>query len=326
MRHYIIEIIAVSAALILSASCNKQAAETAGSDEIQVIPTLEETKATLIPAGDLTSCRIHLDGYLAGTETKHLDGNILYKGGKWSFYTSIENVHYYWPQKSNLDVMAYSPAKLDSTHITIVSSKQIKCTKLPMIDSLQADKKFNELVVGYKAGCKKSDGAIKIKLYRPYASVRFHMEEAVRSTLNYIKIDGLYSTGTFTYSSGSFSWGNLADKADLYCGVHKVYPTEINNKSPLGGPFLVIPQDLPTTDSDAIKLVFSYRSTGNTKDTITETTIGTAKDIKGNSINKWEAGKDYDYWITLNGAANEVRMAVTISEWDIQGSSETEVK
>lgn len=324
MRNSIFEIFALTAVLLLS-SCSKQDVETTGSDEISVIPTLEDTKATLIEDGDLTGYRIHLDGYLAGTETKHLDGNILYEGGKWLFYTTIKDVHYYWPQKSNLDVMAYSPAKLDNTCITVVSPTMIKCTNLPMVDSLQSNNNFNELVVGCKAGCKKTDGAIAITLHRPYAAVNFYLNEAVRSTLNYIKIDGLYSTGDFAYSSGSFSWSNLADKSYLYCGVNKVYPTNINNGSHLGGPFLVIPQNLP----DEIKLVFSYRSKGNNKDTITETTIGKASIGSGTSastISKWEAGKVYNYWISLNGAANEVRMAVSVSEWKVEGSSEVDVK
>jgi len=331
MRQYIFEILAVSTAILLSPSCAKQKAEEAlSNDEIVVVPSLEETKATMIAAGDLTANRIHLDGYLHGLETKHLDANILYEGGKWIFYTTdayaLKDVHYYWPQNSSLDILAYSPANLDKTNIEIKSSKQVKCTKLPMDYANQSGTNLNEFIVGYKADCKKDDGAVNITLNRPYAAVRFCIMEAVRSTLNYLEVTNLYSTGTYTSdASGKFTWGNFADVKDLHLAIGKAYPTEINNKTPLNNEyFLVIPQTLIT---DNIKLKFSYRSVGNTKDTITETSIGKAlRSDTSAPVDAWEPGKKYNYYITLNGAANEVRMAVTVEPWKVEGSSETEVK
>jgi len=321
MSNYIPFILAISA--LLANACTKEPVATGSNVEITFIPSLVETKANLI-GDDLTvgDVRIHLDGYLNGKTDKHLNGNVLYEDSKWIFYTHIKDVHYYWPQNSNLDVLAYSPAKLDSTHITTESKTVVKCKNLPMVDSLQADKHLDEFICGYKANCSKEDGAINITLHRPYAAINFYLDEAIRSTLNYIKIENLYSTGNYTCSESGGSWGSLTDSAYLYCKVNKVYPININNGSHLGGPFLVIPQALP----DAVKLIFSYRSTGNSKDTITETTLGKAALVSGGTVGQWEPGKVFNYWISLNGAANEIRMAVTINEWKTEGNTEIDVK
>lgn len=317
----------MGALLVLCVSCRKQEAVSAACDEISVLPVLEETKATLIPAGNLTECRIHIDGYNNTSGEKHIDGNILYNNTKWIFYTDIEDVHYYWPQNSNLDVLAYSPAKIEKTCIEVKSKKIIECTGLPLTDALQEDNLLDEFICGYKEDCKKADGAISITLKRPFAIVNFYLDEAVRSTLKKIEITGMNNKGKYDVSTGA--WTEISNKSTFCCNVNKVYPTQINNNSHLGGPFLVIPQDLHGNDeTNAVKLVFTYRSTGNSSDTVTETTLGQSalENDPSEKIGSWEPGKRYDYYISLNGAANEVRMAVKITEWKKEGNSEVDVK
>jgi len=325
MRTYIYTILAATA-LVMCASCTKDVCDSE-SDRIVVNPTLQETKATLIPAGSLTDCRIHIDGYNTTSGVKHLDGNILYEGGQWIFYTDVKNVHYYWPQNSNLDVMAYSPAKLANTYMEITTKSIVTCTGLPMTRETQEGTLLNEFICGYKADCKQSDGAISITMSRPFAIVNFFLDEAVRSKLIKIEITGIHNKGVFDVNSKS--WTSTANPSTLLCDVNKEYPTQINNASHLGGPFIVIPQSLRASDTgNEVKLVLTYVSKGNTNETITETTIGQAAlaSASDTKIGQWESGKEYNYWISLNGAANEIRMAVTIREWKVEGSSETEVK
>jgi len=239
------------------------------------------------------------------------------------FYTTVLDVHYYWPQKSNLDVMAYSPEDLSKTCVS-VSKNIVTCTKLPMVDSLQSDKLIHEFVCVWTPDCKKSDGAIQLQLKRPFATVNFYLEDAIRSTLKNIKIEGINSSGVYDASSGK--WTSTSDPENLFCKVEKPYPDSINNASHLGGPFLVIPQSM-RTGSNPVKLVFTYHSKGSLSDTVTETTIGNASP-KGSTdkITEWEPGKVYNYYISLLGAANEVRLAVTVEPWSVQGDSEIDVK
>lgn len=315
-----------AASLLCLAACGKEGTEIPACDnEITVIPTLDDTRATLIPAGDLTDQRIHIDGYLHDTETRYLNSNILYDQGAWVFYTDrVKGVHYYWPQNSTLDILAYSPAKLENTFVSILSSKTIKCTGLPLADSLQEGTKLKEFICGYRYNCPKTGGAIAMPLQRPFATVNFYLDEAVRSTLNYITIKGLYSTGIYDVKAGT--WSDLETQDDLYCKVGKQYPDSINNASHLGGPYLVIPQSLRVGAADEVKLVFSYKSAGNAGNTITETALGQAKNSTDSKVSAWEPGKVYNYWVSLNGAANEIRMKVTIGNWSIQGNEEIDVK
>lgn len=314
-----------AASLLCLAACVRETGDSDCDNTITLIPTLEDTKATLIPAGDLTDYRIHVDGYLHGTETRHLNANMLYDNGAWVFYTDlVKGVNYYWPQNSGLDILAYSPAKLENTFVSILTSKTVKCTELPLADSLQAGTKLKEFVCGYKANCKYADGTIILPMSRPFATVNFYLDEAVRSTLNYITIKGLYSTGIYDAQTGK--WSSLETKDDLYCKVSKTYPDSINNSSHLGGPYLTIPQDLRVGKTDEVKLIFSYKSAGNAGNTITETSLGQAKNSGNSNVSEWKPGFVYNYWVSLNGAANEIRMKVTVKDWTIQGNEEIDVK
>lgn len=317
----------MSAALFFCASCAKEGAVISGVDEIVVVPTLGESKATLVPAGNLQASRIHIDAYNATSGEKHIDGNILCQDGKWMFYTDVQDVHYYWPQNSNLDVLAYCPVKLEKTCIEVTSKNTVRCTGLPMAGELQDDKLLEEFICGYKGGCKKADGTISVTLKRPFAVVNFYLEDAVRCTLNTIEITGIFNQGVYAVETGA--WSSLDGKSDFVCTVGKEYPTEINAGFHLGGPFLVVPQSLRPDETDtAVKLRLNYRSKGNTKDTITETKLGQAGLDEDYSVKvgSWECGKRYDYYISLNGAANEVRMSVQVVPWSIEGNSEIDVK
>ena len=323
MKRFIYSIFAV-ASLLLCASCAKDGFKAAGNDEIVVIPTLRNSRTVLVPAGDLTDSRIHIDGYNATSGSRHLDANTIFDSGSWKFYTDKLDVHYYWPQNSNLDVMAYSPAKLDNTCMEVASKSTVTCTGLPMTGEGQEGELLYEFVCGYKGGCKKSDGAIVVPMCRPFAIVNFYLDEAVRSVLKKIEITGIYSQGIFDVESGL--WNLSGDKGAFVCNVNKEYPVDINNASHLGGPFIVIPQDLRAGHSgEEVKLVVTYVSKGNAYETITETTLGEAV-IASTKIGSWESGKEYNYWISLNGAANEIHMSVTIGEWQTEGNSEVEVK
>lgn len=315
-------------------SCSKATSEQpVERDEIVFIPTLSETKANLIPAGDMIGKNIHVDGYIAGSESKHLDGDVIYdnfddeSANTWVFYKDGKlGVHYYWPQNSNLDILAYSPADLQNTFVSIASSKTVTCNNLPVVDTLQKGSLLNEFVCGYKADCGKDDGPISVTLKRPFALIKFYLDEAVRCNVNNIKVQGIYNCGT--YNASTSKWSELSNSSELICSVNKKYPDPLNNGSELSDSLVVIPQSMRvgTEETDPVKLTFSYTSVGNTVPTITETTIGQASGTDGKKVTAWEPGKVYEYYLTLNGAANECRMTVKIGKWSKQGEVVVDVE
>jgi len=318
--------------LFMSASCTKeqQSAGDASSDEIRIEASLaEDTKASSLVT-DLTTRRIHLDGYINSdgnhpSNNKHLDANALYENSKWLFYTGIRDVHYYWPQTSHLDFFAYSPADLSKTCCAVERTSgfqnKIICTDLPMVDTAKAALELQEFVCVEKKNSQKTDAAVDLQFKRPFSVVQFKLDSAVRSDLNFIRITGIYNSGNLYCSKIPWAWNVSGSTTDFTCIVNKNYPTEINNDSDLGGPFIMIPQSLLKDGASPVYMEFNYQTVGNDTPTTTFLKLGTSTGSSG-TVNEWKAGFNYTYYISLMGAAGEVKMSVKCEVWDPQGNSE----
>jgi len=332
-----INILSVITALCLIASCSKKEQPVSGSssDEIRIEASLADvTKASLVTSENITSRRIHLDGFTTNgtthTSNKHLDANALYDNGGWVFYTTIKDVHYYWPQHSNLDIFAYSPVSLTNTCCSVERTpdfhNKLTCTNLPMVNTSEAAGALEEFVCVEKNNCTKTDSPVALQFKRPFSVVNFKLKEAVRCDLNYIRITGIYNSGSLDCSADSWMWVPSGDTTSFVCNVNKNYPSEINNESPLGGPFIMIPQSLRKNEASPVYMEFNYKTVGNDKPTTTYVKLGTSSGSSGTVVELWKPGYNYTYYVSLLGAAGEVKMSIVCEEWASQGNSETIVQ
>lgn len=318
---------------VLTAACSKEHSENntindTSVDEIRIDASLtKSTKTSLVDS--IIYRRIHLDGYTNSdgktpSNNRHLDANALYENG-WIFYTDIKNVHYYWPQNSRLDFFGYSPADLSKTCCTIERTSdyhnKVICTALPVSDTAKVARELEEFVCAEKKNCEKTAEPVRLEFKRPFCVIRFKLDQAVRSDLNFIRITDIHNSGSLDCSVTPWVWSVSGGFADFTCNVYKNYPSEINNESDLGGPFIMIPQDLRPDGDDPVYMEFNYQTIGNDKPTTTFVKLGTSSGSSG-VVDRWEPDRCYTYYISLLGAAGEVKMSVTCEQWTKRGNSE----
>lgn len=152
---------------------------------------------------------------------------------------------------------------------------------------------------------------IKMNFSHPFAAVSFRLGQSYRMTLHDITISNIKYEGVYSYSNG-WSMNYVSDAndqpkaGDLWIDIEKGIPTPINFNSPIGGPYLVAPQEL----ADNSSLIVQYTRLDGQKETksVQLNTVGAAE---------WEAGKHYVYTLIMGNNEEEILFKVEVEKWTI---------
>lgn len=256
----------------------------------------------------------------------------------WRFTdNSGKYVNYYWPLgDETLDFFGHFPLNPQDAGVSAVSLDQngpsftfslplhsydasaarnetLKNSNTPNQEGLR------EFLYSYVPGQSKetqnadpNNPGIKMNFSHPFAAVSFRLGKSYRMTLHDITISNIKYEGTYSYDNG-WSKGYAIDSqsnkpkvGNLWIDIEKGIPTPINFNSPIGGPYLVAPQDL-TNDS---YLIVSYKRLDTQEETkqVQLNTVGTTQ---------WDAGKHYVYTLEMGNTEEEILFKVKVENWTI---------
>lgn len=336
----------ILAALILQ-SCHEEAIYD-DSDQISFVTSVQDdanfSRATIFEnnedilndaaegkgGGNLT-----MYAYLTGTGKTHINGSrAWYFNNNWRFYNTTEDkfFNHYWPQ-SSLDFFAYMPWKDSDKQksITVGEYKAgtgltITCeTKQPT--SLE-DTDGQETIIAYTAKKSKEDGVVHLHFVHPFAAVSFELKQAHRDlTINWIRFNNIHLKGSTTLNATTdnhtaITWNPSDNKSTYQIPVGKIIPEQINFGAKIGGPYLVMPQNL---EENEVTITINY-TWNNEKDADDEVT-GDEDTDKTNNIyqitrtldESWVAGYKYNYILNLGDNQEEILFKVVVESWEATG-------
>lgn len=268
--------------------------------------------------------------------------NYFSAAGDWRF-TDSDGIYikYYWPLGEQLNFFGHFPlnpadAAVYDVECTYENGPSF-CFSLPLhaYDAAQArnealvnaktpnQEELREFLYSYvkdqtpqTQNADKNYPGVKMHFAHPFAAVSFNLEMSYRMTLHNITL------GNIKYK-GSYSYNNLSEKLEiaydsvqgstgnLLIDIEKGIPDDINFNSPIGGPYLVAPQELDKDNGNgAPTLSVNYTRLDGATDT---------KSIKLSDlgVTNWEAGKQYVYTLSMGNTEEEILFKVKVDKWTV---------
>lgn len=255
--------------------------------------------------------------------------------GDWKFYNTKDNVYpsYYWPQNNTVDFFAYMPwhgsnrqkKNIEVGNYTVGKGLSLTC-QINEPTSL-ADTDGQETIIAYTTNKSKADGTVNMHFVHPFATVSFDLEQAHRDlTINWIQFNDVYLTGrdtlnTTTPDAAGISWTPSGSMSNFKINVNKTVPEDLNFTSKIGGPYLVMPQDLDrgtpenTTDDITITINYTWDDDGNNNLESDDTMNLTSSIVVKDAVTKWLAGYHYKYKLDLGDNKTEILFKVEVEPW-----------
>ena len=248
--------------------------------------------------------------------------------GTWEFYDEPNIIHYYWPQQGTVDFFAYMPWKKSSKRKSIEVEAYTQGSGLSITCNMQSttadgndatddlyDPDGQETIIAYAKGKSKADGSVNMYFVHPFSAVYFKLKQAHRNlTINWIRFDNIHLTGSTTLNATtdnntSITWSPTDNgKGTFTIPVKKTIPGEINFGGEIGGPYMVMPQDL--TDAT---ITVNYTWDDGKDDT--EDTQEFSRPI----TTSWIAGYKYTYILDLGDNKEEILFQVLVEPWKGDG-------
>ena len=253
--------------------------------------------------------------------------------GRWRFYDAVNNrfVQYYWPNSNTVDFFAYMPYKDSGRQKNITVGDYKPGTGLNLTCEMKQptdleDAAGQETIIAYTADKSKADGSVNMLFVHPFAAVYFKLKQAHRNlTINWIRFNDVYLTGSTTLNATTTNstlveWTGSGSKGTFEIMVGKTIPTQINFGGDIGGPYLVMPQDL----ADAtITINYTWDNAKAEDDKVAgdENTIPTDHiyQIKRTINAAWVVGNKYTYILDLGDNQEEILFKVEVTPWDVEG-------
>ena len=156
-------------------------------------------------------------------------------------------------------------------------------------------------------------------------------------TINWIRFNNIYLKGTTTLDDATrgnttIEWTPQDSPGTFKISVEKTIPDDINFGGEIGGPYLVMPQDLTkgTTDDelDDVTMTIEYKWDNADKDNNDDDIPGDedpdlkndiyriTRSITTGSLKEWIAGKKYTYVLYLGNNEAEILFKVKVEDWD----------
>ena len=276
-----------------------------------------------------------LNAYLMdGADTKYLDGTwVFYAGNGWYFRDQTYQgklLDYYWPNDHSVNFVAYMPYQMDKSVVTDFGFTDdggvaFDCDLATSGSNRTVDDKKNntreikhEFVYAYRHDCDADDGVVNLRFVHPLAAVKFKLSQSHRNlTIHSITLSGLSNRGTYTNENDTYAnylsdqdaltytfWTPNSTKGSMTIEYEKSVPTDINYYSLIGGPYLVIPQELTGVE---LSLNYSWDDVSK-KDT-------EPKAIIAAGIEAWQPGMIYTYTLNLGDNKEEILFKATVEPW-----------
>lgn len=310
--------------------------------EIQVCPVLDivqdVTRAFIHDNGNLTDDRMRLYTYYSENGAEYFQRGLLYEDDFWVFFgNNIKGQKYFWPVNGKLHFFAHFPDDLSATGMAYAwnnGAPRLTYTgSSPITEAGQQD--IKEVIFSYTKDCAPTDnGIVNLTFHRPFSQVVFKLAESIRCTIRSIKITGIKNEGTATcnttepWTTWTLSGADTNIEIDYagnsaYSTLDGIsYPQDINGDAELAKPFLMVPQSLP----DAALIEITYAAEGSPRFSTAKSYLNKAM-LTGAStaVTEWKPSNKYIYSLSLNGAADEIFVAVKVEDWIIEGETVTEV-
>ena len=194
-----------------------------------------------------------------------------------------------------------------SNNVSVSQSGEIKIENFDC-SATGADAK--DLMTGATIGCSYTIGtepkSVSITFSHLLAKVDFVGKcQGGNASVSSIKIDNIYTLGTYTSSSETTPW-TLSQNTNSISISHE-QPVALNTEGlSVSGDLLIIPQTLTNTN---IILTVTYN-------TETETDKTAIYNLPVDVITEWAAGKSYSYSFTVTGGGYIVFDPPTVNNWN----------
>jgi hypothetical protein len=276
--------------------------------------------------------------YISKEEAVRFKSRAWYFNNVWRFFDASSNKFYnhYWPNYS-MDFFAYMPwdgsGRLKNIEVgNHVAGKglTINCTMQDTTadnnnetDDL-LDPLGQETIIAYTPN--KHKKKVELNFVHPFAAVSFELKQAHRNlTINWIRFNNVYLTGTTTLNdatnnSTQISWTGTGAPNTFTIPVGKTIPDQINFGAKIGGPYLVMPQNLA---SATITINYTWDNQKDADDPVTgdedTNTNNEIYQIKRTLTGNWLAGNKYNYVLNLGDNQEEILFKVEVEPWQVTG-------
>lgn len=241
---------------------------------------------------------------------------------------------YYWPNDHKVNFVAYMPYDMDKSVVEQISFANdggisFDCS-LPGTtedgnrtindtneEQRSVENSCHEFVYAYRHEAPKGS-PVNLRFVHPFAAIKFNLSQSHRDlTIHSITLSGVCNTGTYTnandtyvvykenQSSLTYDFWYVDTPGNFTLNYEKKVPEDINYYTLIGGPYLVIPQEL-----SRIKLRLNY--TWGDKVNINTPEVSIVKD----AITNWQPGKVYIYTLDLGDNKEEMLFKATVEEWE----------
>lgn len=287
-----------------------------------------------------------LDAYLEdGSNSLYLDSVWVIHNQGWYFRDREQErlLDYYWPNDHLTNFVAFMPYDLSKSvmkdsEIKFVNDEvTFRCT-LPGttgVDRVIGDKNeeqrkaehaIHELVYACRKDCRKGEGntdAVKLRFVHPFAAVKFNLSQSHRNlAIHSIILSGVHNTGTYANGNDTYDTYSTNQDALQYdtwnfdgytsgnftVNYEKTVPEDINYYSLIGGPYVVIPQDLSNI---TLSVNYTWDKGGDEKVSGTTPPVN----LEQGDITAWQPGKIYTYTLDMGDNKEEILFRATVEEW-----------
>lgn len=272
--------------------------------------------------------------YISNEEAVRFKSRAWFFNNVWRFYDASSNKFYnhYWPNQS-MDFFACMPWDGSGKQKMITVGEHTSSTdqnpglnitcNIPQPENLE-DTKGQETIIAYTPN--KHKEKVELNFVHPFAAVSFELKKAHRNlTINWIRFNNVYLTGSTTLNNDTkevtdVSWTPTGSQSTFTIPVGKTIPSEINFGAPIGGPYLVMPQSFGKGTDTPVTIIINYTwdDDGNniledddTKDLVSSITF--------EDVDKWVAGKKYNYVLNLGDNEEEILFKVEVEPWEVTG-------
>ena len=317
------------------------------SIQLEVVgPSSAETRVNTMDSVDdiVSQGEFALNAYLTPLNAEYFKDAWVYYfvtddgAARWRFRDVVNQdylIDFYWPE-GNVDFMAHVPRLVSKCAADISNIEFDPATKQMSFDAVaqsvindrttaerEAENAKQEFMFATNFNQNQNGGAVKLRFVHPFAAIKFRLHQSHRAlVINSITIHGLDKSGSFSTTDDTYSiyvGGNqgqdyitynnwtTSNNGSLTINLNKHVPEDVNYQSQIGGPYMVIPQQLKAGGKE-IKLSVNYSWNSETKESAQFS-------ISTDHVPAWQPGNIYTYTLDLGDNKEEILFKVMVEEW-----------
>lgn len=300
------------AASFFAAACTTGDIEESGRELCAIAFTPQaESRAAIEKVNDMSAFNVwgwHNDG---STTTNIFNATLVSRDAGWNYTDGVR----YWQTGKTYDFYALHPATLpdgisvgvSATGTVTVTNFDCSVTGTGAIDLMTASK--NGII--YQTN--ETPQPVELRFFHELARVKFTVKsENAMATINSFKVYGVKYKGTLSKNAQGSTWDQTTicstDDTPFVGETFEFNTTNGWEKDMLGDMLLI-----PDSDLTDAHVEIAYRYQGETTD---RTYV---VDLNTSTTPQWEAGKSYNYTLTIKGGT--LSITVNVVDWTTQETS-----